>query len=601
MPLLLRSNGRTKKMRTTIGQKKENLNVTVSCFLIFRILWNNESISHSPDEYMTHPDVETREQQIERMIEEAEEAGELKSLDSNSLKQSLINFEKKINKNQMMRMKYPNEPEKFMDSEVDLNSEINDLYALAASPELYKIFIDNGSMESVLGMLAHENTDISICAIGLLQELTEPESFVQCEEAICLVDSFVAFQGLELIVQNLQRLDEKNEEDATGVYNTLAIVENLVAVRPAIAVTICSKTHLLTFLLERLSSKEFDSNKLYCSEILCVLLQADTANTHRLVEKEGLQNKMDGMDALLQIMFQYRKKEDLPVDEEECVHNLFHSMCTIMRIPAGQQRFVELQGMELMIKCLKELRYAALCAVKVINYAITDNKKNAEKFVATGGLKYIFPIYLGRGLPKIMILGKKKSLSSEQRDTLEEDVICTISQVCVLLHDSKENDCSMRIRAKFLENDREKIDHSTELVVKYYRQLKATEYQLESVQLAALRAQMEETGKVEEEEAEDKEEADIFRYARRLEGGLLCLQHLSVIIAFVGIYGGKEIFEGVNDKLKLNNLSLSQVQTILREMISRLGIHDETTVSTGFERFKNLLIAWSAAIGGANT
>ena len=107
--------------------------------------------------------------------------------------------------------------------------------------------------------------------------------------------------------------------------------------------------------------------------------------------------------------------------------------------------------------------------------------------------------------------------------------------------------------------------------------------------------------KVEEEEAEDKEEADIFRYARRLEGGLLCLQHLSVIIAFVGIYGGKEIFEGVNDKLKLNNLSLSQVQTILREMISRLGIHDETTVSTGFERFKNLLIAWSAAIGGANT
>ena len=72
MPLLLRSNGRTKKMRTTIGQKKENLNVTVSC-LIFRILWNNKSISHSPDEHMTHPDVETREQQIERMIEEAEE------------------------------------------------------------------------------------------------------------------------------------------------------------------------------------------------------------------------------------------------------------------------------------------------------------------------------------------------------------------------------------------------------------------------------------------------------------------------------------------------------------------------------------------------
>ena len=117
------------------------------------------------------PDIETREQQIERIIEEAEQAGELKSLDVNSLKQSLISFEKKMNKNQMMRMKHPNDPEKFMDSEVDLNSEINDLYALAASPELYTIFVENGSMESVLSMLAHENTDISICAIGLLQEL----------------------------------------------------------------------------------------------------------------------------------------------------------------------------------------------------------------------------------------------------------------------------------------------------------------------------------------------------------------------------------------------------------------------------------------------
>ena len=531
------------------------------------------------------------------MIEEAEEAGELKSLDANSLKQSLINFEKKINRNQMMRMKYPNDPDKFMDSEIDLNSEINDLYALAASPELYKLFVDNGSMEQLLGMLAHENTDISICAIGLLQELTEPESFVQCEEATCLLDSFLSSQGLELVIQNLQRLDETNEEDATGVYNSLTIIENLVTVKPAIATIICSKTHMLTFLLERLSSKEFDSNKLYCTEILCDLLQADIANARRLVEKEGLQNKMDGMDALLQIMFQYRKKENLPADEEECVHNIFHSMCIALRLPSAQTRFLELQGMELMIKCMKEQRYAALCAVKVINYAITDNKKNAEKLIEVGGLKYIFPMFLGRGLPKIMVMSKKKSLNSEQKETLEEDIISTICQICMLLHDSTAHDCSIRIISKFLENDHEKIDHSTELIVKYSRQLKATDYQLESVQLAALRAQMEETGTIEEEDEEDKEEADIYRYARRLEGGLLCLQHLAIIVSFVGIYGGKEVFEEVNDKLKLNGLTLLDLQTILRETISRLGTPDENLVSSGFERSKTLLIAWSAAIG----
>jgi Catenin-beta-like, Arm-motif containing nuclear len=47
--------------------------------------------------------------------------------------------------NQMMRVKYSAEPEKFMESEVELHAEINELYALAASPELYTILFDSGA------------------------------------------------------------------------------------------------------------------------------------------------------------------------------------------------------------------------------------------------------------------------------------------------------------------------------------------------------------------------------------------------------------------------------------------------------------------------
>ena len=74
------------------------------------------------------------------------------------------------------------------------------------------------------------------------------------------------------------------------------------------------------------------------------------------------------------------------------------------------------------------------------------------------------------------------------------------------------------------------------------------------------------------------------------------MQHLAIIVCFVGIYGKKEIFEEVNDKLKLNGLSLSYLQTIMREMIFRLGNAVDDMVSTGFERAKGLLVAWSAAI-----
>lgn len=83
------------------------------------------------------------------MLDEAE--ANIEQLDSNSLKQLLLSFEKKISKNLKMRMKNSDDPEKFMESELELHSEINELYAIAASPELYPTFVDAGSVNSVLG------------------------------------------------------------------------------------------------------------------------------------------------------------------------------------------------------------------------------------------------------------------------------------------------------------------------------------------------------------------------------------------------------------------------------------------------------------------
>jgi hypothetical protein len=69
-------------------------------------------------------------------------------------------------------------------------------------------------------------------------------------------------------------LDESNDEDAQGVHNTFAIIENLIELEPTIASTICRKTELLKFLLRRVMEKKFDPIKLYASEILSILLQS---------------------------------------------------------------------------------------------------------------------------------------------------------------------------------------------------------------------------------------------------------------------------------------------------------------------------------------
>ena len=101
---------------------------------------------------------------IEKMLEDAEAMG-VSQLDPTSLKQLLLSFEKKITKNQKMRMKHPDEPEKFMETELELHAEINELYAIAASPELYPTLVEAGSVVSILGTITHENTDISIASV----------------------------------------------------------------------------------------------------------------------------------------------------------------------------------------------------------------------------------------------------------------------------------------------------------------------------------------------------------------------------------------------------------------------------------------------------
>jgi beta-catenin-like protein 1 len=308
---------------------------------------------------------------IEKLLEESENV-DIEMLTVDSLKKLLLGFEKKINKNQKLRMKYPDEPEKFMDSEVELHEELNALYALSASPELYPTFVQAGSVQSLLGMVAHENTDVSLAAVGLLQELTDPETILESEETTMpLIDALLEGQCLELIVQNMARLDETNEEDSQGVHDSLSTLDNLLEVQPSLALTIVEKTHILKYLLTRLRVKNFDQNKLYCSELLSMLLQKAPAVSKRLANVAGVD---DGLDALLQIVSQYRKREPDTSEEQECVQNIFLSLCTALMDADNKNHFRSCEGMELMVRCLKENKYAASCASRAITYAITNNR-----------------------------------------------------------------------------------------------------------------------------------------------------------------------------------------------------------------------------------
>jgi beta-catenin-like protein 1 len=77
--------------------------------------------------------------------------------------------------NMEARMKYADQPDKFMESEVDLDEEVRRLQAIAGNPELYPELIRLNAMPSLLNLLSHDNADIAGDVIELLNELTDSD------------------------------------------------------------------------------------------------------------------------------------------------------------------------------------------------------------------------------------------------------------------------------------------------------------------------------------------------------------------------------------------------------------------------------------------
>lgn len=183
------------------------------------------------------------------------EAPEVEALDEATLKRMILLFEKRALRNQEMRVKFPDQPEKyievsvlisldgnpfslslslmynliffiyfhrFMESEVELHETLQELHIIAANPDLYQLMVELGAVPSLLELLSHENTDIAVGVVDLLQELTDVDILHESQEgADTLIDALLEQQVCALLVQNLERLDEAVKEESDGVYNTL--------------------------------------------------------------------------------------------------------------------------------------------------------------------------------------------------------------------------------------------------------------------------------------------------------------------------------------------------------------------------------------------
>ena len=112
------------------------------------------------------------------------------------LRRQLGRFERAVAKNAEQRGKFPDDPSKcvldvrqltslsslltppirFIESESDLDSSLNQFLPLTQNPPaFYPELVRSGTIALLMNLLSHENTDIAIDVIQVIQELTDED------------------------------------------------------------------------------------------------------------------------------------------------------------------------------------------------------------------------------------------------------------------------------------------------------------------------------------------------------------------------------------------------------------------------------------------
>ncbi|KAJ8698451.1 hypothetical protein PTI98_005159 [Pleurotus ostreatus] len=479
-----------------------------------------------------------------------------------AVKRLLLRFERAANKNQDQRSKYPDDPTKFIDSEADLDTALKSLLPLAQSPIIaYPELADNGTIEILIGLLAHENADIVIDVVEVIHELTDEDvgnegqdedDVENNQEALrILIETLLANSILELLVENLSRLNEAEESDRQGVFHILGIFENILGFNPSLATDLVSKTKILAWLLKRIESKQHDENRGYAAEILSILLQDNPPNRVEF-------GKQDGAEVSLKVLSQYRRRDPVDADETEFMENVFDALCSALIETSVKELFLKAEGPDLMVLLMKEKQQARSRSIKCLDYAMAGTTGTAmcEAFVDALGLKTLFSAFMGKSSKK------QKSGPAPPASEDTQHILGIMSSLFSNL--PSESPARIRLLAKFVENTYEKVDRLLDIRTSAHGRLSVTDAEIEREKKALLADGVEVTS--EEEEA---------WYLRRLEGGLFTLQTVDFILAWIIMED-----DGIRDHAQK---MLSRKNQTMEDIIQTLRIFYDNTDEDGMQ------------------
>ncbi|GJQ16003.1 hypothetical protein GpartN1_g7806.t1 [Galdieria partita] len=443
-----------------------------------------------------------------------------------SVKKLSLQLEQAIKENTQQRSKYPDEPLRFEESEVALDQAIQDFRSIASFPELFEQI---QIWSSIIGLLGHENTDIVVDVIHLLNDFCEEDE----TENLQWIDHWVQCGLLSGLISAMERLDLSQWDEASGFYSGLSILENILELNPRLSTQLAKDTQLFS-LLTRYLNPSISNISLYCSEVLAVVLQENDEIREYFGQLGLVANILKAIDP-------YRKHKVNESEVVEMVENLFDCLCSLLFVSSNKDRWIQLEGIELCLDCIRYQQQFRHAALRCLDFAITRGPFVGKRFIQLGGLGILFAMFCEKS--------KKCSMVLTSQDT--EHI------VSILYFLFQYSDEKYRLMKKFIENDYEKLKRLILLHKKYE----------DKINMAS-------------DSKKDIEQDELFLL--RWEAGLYTLELVDTILAQLVEFADKSepnLIQVVWNLLREHQIEIQTIEDILKEFAENLEPTDDKSSS----------------------
>jgi beta-catenin-like protein 1 len=269
---------------------------------------------------------------------------------------------------------------------------------------------------------------------------------------------------------------------------------------------------------------------------------------------------LDAIELLLQVVANHRKTQPQDEAQVSCLENACIILAAALTFSsANVHAFIQAQGVELVMRCLKERVHAGGLALKWLDFAGSESvhRQACEHLVEAGAFKYLFPLFMGRHGPKaapVVVATNKNKFKKEWSHMLETTTIRILYDLTRHLQDDSPKDARQRLLAKFVEE--EKCDRLVELCLRYDEKARQAEFRF---------------FKTDVEEALDNEEmVQLAALEAKLAGGGEVLHRICAVAAFCCV-GSKRCHERILSQLRLQQSGIGLIRDALQEFASNLG------------------------------